>query len=72
MTISYNTNSQRSGSERGRGDWARLRGWLRVGGAQARSAMRATGAPEVRERRASAPQVRMRSDCNFGNCACER
>eukprot|EP00965_Chrysotila_dentata_P163838 5408887-Pleurochrysis_carterae.AAC.1 len=35
--------------------------------------MRATGTPEVRvrERSASVPQVRMRCDCNLGNCACE-
>eukprot|EP00965_Chrysotila_dentata_P238223 6202371-Pleurochrysis_carterae.AAC.1 len=46
-------------------------GWLRVGGAQARLAMRAAGTPERRERSASAPQVRMQCDCNLGNCACE-
>eukprot|EP00965_Chrysotila_dentata_P086089 2840779-Pleurochrysis_carterae.AAC.3 len=28
--------------------------------------------PEPGERSVSAPQVRMRCDCNLGNCACER
>eukprot|EP00965_Chrysotila_dentata_P211643 6186569-Pleurochrysis_carterae.AAC.1 len=45
-------------------------GWLRVGGAQVKSAIRAKGTPELRERSASAPQVRMRCDHNLGDCAC--
>eukprot|EP00965_Chrysotila_dentata_P179292 5920603-Pleurochrysis_carterae.AAC.1 len=43
--------------------------WLQVGGAQARSAMRATGIPEPGDRSTSAPQVRMRCECNLGNYA---
>eukprot|EP00965_Chrysotila_dentata_P218747 6190746-Pleurochrysis_carterae.AAC.1 len=54
--ISCDTNIQRSGSERGRGGWARLRGYSGSGGAQVRSARRTTGTPEPRERSASAPQ----------------
>eukprot|EP00965_Chrysotila_dentata_P217748 6190201-Pleurochrysis_carterae.AAC.2 len=46
-----------SGSKRGPGGWARLRGLLRVWDAQPRSAMGAKGTPELRERSASsAPQ----------------
>eukprot|EP00965_Chrysotila_dentata_P213586 6187711-Pleurochrysis_carterae.AAC.1 len=45
-------------------------GWLRVRGAQAISAMGATGTPELREQSAIAPQVSMRCECKLGNCAC--
>eukprot|EP00965_Chrysotila_dentata_P099140 3278116-Pleurochrysis_carterae.AAC.1 len=65
MIISYNTNNHRSGSERGRGSWARLRGGSGSGALRRRlplSAMSATGTPELRERSASAPKVRMRCE----------
>eukprot|EP00965_Chrysotila_dentata_P188678 6172878-Pleurochrysis_carterae.AAC.1 len=72
MIISYiipTINGQGASASAGAG---RAYGWLRVGGAQARSAMRATETlTELRERSASAPQVRMRRDCNLGNSACE-
>eukprot|EP00965_Chrysotila_dentata_P210215 6185774-Pleurochrysis_carterae.AAC.1 len=44
-------------------------GWLQVGGAKPRSTVGATRTPELRKRSASAPQVRMLCNCNFGNCA---
>eukprot|EP00965_Chrysotila_dentata_P002730 88755-Pleurochrysis_carterae.AAC.3 len=33
--------------------------------------LRATGTPELKERSAGAPQVRMQCDCNLENCVCE-
>eukprot|EP00965_Chrysotila_dentata_P165138 5452761-Pleurochrysis_carterae.AAC.1 len=66
MTPTINGQGASAGAEAGR-----VYGWLRVGRAQARSAMRTTGTPEPRERSASASQVRMRCDCNLGNSACE-
>eukprot|EP00965_Chrysotila_dentata_P202351 6181082-Pleurochrysis_carterae.AAC.1 len=74
MIISYNTNNQGRGSERGRRGWARLWMWLLVGGAQPRSALRATygDSRTLRaERERSAPHVRMRCECNLGDCVCD-
>eukprot|EP00965_Chrysotila_dentata_P181142 5979803-Pleurochrysis_carterae.AAC.2 len=70
MTISTNTNIHRSGSGRRRGGLGAPVRWLEEGAlSEQRRPTRAGFQEPPGERRASAPQVRMRRESNLGNSA---
>eukprot|EP00965_Chrysotila_dentata_P008826 287666-Pleurochrysis_carterae.AAC.1 len=72
MTVSTNTNSQRSGSERRRGGWGAPGRWLKEGALSGQGRPSRAGFRELGERSASVPQVRMRCECKVtANSACE-
>eukprot|EP00965_Chrysotila_dentata_P081659 2696050-Pleurochrysis_carterae.AAC.1 len=52
----------RSGNERGRGGWARLRGWHRVGGASGRVGHARGADPEFGKRSAERRTLHSKSD----------
>eukprot|EP00965_Chrysotila_dentata_P174553 5762212-Pleurochrysis_carterae.AAC.1 len=56
MTISYNTNSQRSGEQRRREGWGAPGRWFREGALSGQGRLSRASCREPRERSASAPQ----------------
>eukprot|EP00965_Chrysotila_dentata_P252097 6210483-Pleurochrysis_carterae.AAC.1 len=71
MTVSTNTDSQRSGSGRRRGGSGAPGRWLNQGALSGQGRPSRAGFRELGIRSASAPQVCMRRESKTANSACE-